>query len=136
MTHAEEDKEADGALRAEDAMGEGQGQAPRRLNSYSSTQNSNDFSFTVIKFSQKNQSVEQGIERMYKIAARQEGGSFSKRPNAQPSMIELLQNLEKILRGVRHHIRILPKPGSKYEMEIAKADHLDPNNYDEYLFDG
>jgi len=51
-------------------------------------------------------------------------------------MIELLQNLEEILHGVQHHICILPKPGSKCETEIAKADHLDPNNYDEYLFDG
>jgi len=73
---------------------------------------------------------------MYKIMARRRGSSFSKRPDAQPSMIELLQNLEEILRGVRHHIRILPKPGSKCKAEIAKADHLDPSNYDTYLFDG
>ena len=72
---------------------------------------------------------------MYKIMARRRGSSFSKRPDAQPSMIKLLQNLEKMLRGVRHHIRILPKPGSKCETEIAKADHLDPSNYDEHLFD-
>ena len=73
---------------------------------------------------------------MYKITARRRGNNFTERPDSQPGIIELIQNIAEILRGTRHHIRILPKPDSECKIEISKANHLDPSNYDKYLFDG
>ena len=86
------------------------------------SQGTNQPNFTPIKISTKQLSVEPGFERILKIAARHQGNNFEEHPDSQPNIINVLRSIEGNLHGVRYQLRILPKPGSTCEVEVARAE--------------